>query len=266
MRRLFLKLVRRRRLERDLAEEMAFHREMAAAGGNPLPFGNRAVIADEARDLWRFTLIETLWHDVVYSARGLTRTPGFALTAIVTLSLGIAANVLVFGVADAALFKPLPYRDPNSLVYVQEVTGRDTPFQARQVGASWRQVEFFRALPQIFSEVVPFLAPQSATVDPGTESAWRIGSITPDLLALLGIQPQLGRGFRADEAGQDVVLLSDTFWRRAYAADRRVVGQHITVNGRTHVIAGVMPPTFKWHVGDALYVAGWRPLDEGAQP
>ena len=87
----------------------------------------------------------------------------------------------------------------------------------------------------------------------------------PELITLLGVQPRLGRVFRSDEAADDVVLLSDSFWRSAYAGDRNVIGQQLAIDGRPHLIVGVMPPTFKWNVGGD-YVAGWRPFDEAAQP
>ena len=265
MRRFLLKLFRRRRFERDMAEEMAFHREMAQAGGNAVPFGNQAVIAEQARDVWRFTWVENLWRDVVYGARGLARTPGFALTAVVTLALGIAANVIVFAVADAALFKPLPYRDPDSLVVALQVRGRGTGYEVRQTGTSWRQVEFFRSLPHIFSDVVPFRGPQPANVNPGSSGPSTIGEVSPELFTLFGIRPQLGRVFRPDETADDVVLLAEPFWRSVYGARRDVVGQHLMIDGRPHVVIGVMPDTFKWTVGGD-HVAGWRPLDEIARP
>src|SRR5262245_16543971 len=104
MRRLLLKLFRRRRLERDLVDEMAFHREMAAAGGNPIRFGNPAVLAGEARDLWRFTRLENAWRDVVYGARGLRRRPALFAAAVSSIALGIGANAAIFSLAVELLF------------------------------------------------------------------------------------------------------------------------------------------------------------------
>src|ERR1035441_9000784 len=75
MPRLFLKLFRRRSMERDVEAELAFHRDMAAAHGNPIPMGNTTVVQEQARDLWRFAWIENLWRDVVYGTRSLRRSP-----------------------------------------------------------------------------------------------------------------------------------------------------------------------------------------------
>ena len=99
MRRFFLKLRRRRSLEQDIEAELAFHREMAAAGNNPVPFGNSSVITDQALDLWRFNFLENVWRDLVYAARGLGRSPAFVLTAVLSLSLGIGANTAMFSLA-----------------------------------------------------------------------------------------------------------------------------------------------------------------------
>src|ERR1039457_7200876 len=119
MRRFLLNLVRRRRLERDLQAELAFHRNMAAEGQNPTPLGNAAVIREEAFDLWRFSFIENLWRDLVYAARGLRRSPLLVLTALLSLGLGIGVNAAMFSLGAEFLFSQPSVRDARSLVYVR---------------------------------------------------------------------------------------------------------------------------------------------------
>ena len=82
MRRLFLKLFRRRRLQQDLETELAFHRAMSGEHHNPIPLGNEAVIKEQAFDLWRFNFIENLWRDLIYAGRGLRRSPGLVIGAM----------------------------------------------------------------------------------------------------------------------------------------------------------------------------------------
>lgn len=103
MRRTLLKFLRRRRLERDLEAELAFHREMAALHGNAIPLGNPLAVKEQARELWRFVFVENLWRDVRYAARGLRRSPGLVLSALLSLGFGIGVNVAVFSLVTSVL-------------------------------------------------------------------------------------------------------------------------------------------------------------------
>jgi hypothetical protein len=116
MRRLFLKLLRRRRLQRDLEAELAFHREMS--GENAVPLGNTSVIKEQALDLWRFNFIENLWRDLIYAARGLRRSPALVVSALLSLGLGIGVNTAIFSLGVEFLFSEPSVRDAGSLVKV----------------------------------------------------------------------------------------------------------------------------------------------------
>src|ERR1022692_4586192 len=117
MPRLFLKLFRRRSMERDVEAELAFHRDMAAAHGNPIPMGNTTVVQEQARDLWRFTWIENLWRDVVYGTRSLRRSPALVVAALLSLGLGI--NTAIFSLAVEFLFSQPSVTSPGSVVSVR---------------------------------------------------------------------------------------------------------------------------------------------------
>jgi putative ABC transport system permease protein len=127
MHRLFLKLFRRRRLDRDLQTELAFHREMSAAHHNPIPLGNAAVIREQAFDLWRFNFVENLWRDLVYAARGLRRSPALVLTALLSLGLGIGVNTAMFSLGVEFLFSEPSVRDAGSLVAVRVGGNSNSP-------------------------------------------------------------------------------------------------------------------------------------------
>ena len=103
MRRFFLKLRRRRTLERELESELAFHREMAEAGRNSIPLGNTSRIKEASGDPWRFTLLETSWRDLGYGVRGLRRSPTLALIAILSLALGIGSTTAIFSIVNTVL-------------------------------------------------------------------------------------------------------------------------------------------------------------------
>src|SRR4029453_16615072 len=113
MRRFLLKLFRRRRLHEDLEAELAFHREMSLANGNPIPLGNVSRITEESLDLWRFSRLENLWRDLIYGARTVARSRALVVTALLSFGLGIGVNAVVsrsplncFSVSPASLMRP----------------------------------------------------------------------------------------------------------------------------------------------------------------
>ena len=108
-------LLNRRRLDRALANDMEFHREMAARHGRS-NFGNTLHLREEARDAWGWTWVEHLSQDLGYAARMLRKSPGFTLVAILMLAIGIGVNVAVFGFFDLFVLRPLNVRDPGTLL------------------------------------------------------------------------------------------------------------------------------------------------------
>lgn len=117
MHRFLLKLSRRRPLDRDLEAELAFHREMAEAAGNPIPLGNTSRIKEASGALWHFTSLENLWRDFVHGARGLRRNPALVITAVLSLALGIGANTAIFSLAVQFLLSQPSVTDPKSIVW-----------------------------------------------------------------------------------------------------------------------------------------------------
>lgn len=190
-----------------------------------------------------------LRQDARFALRSLRRAPGFAATAIVTMAVAIAANATIFSFVDALLISPLPYSRPQDLVTIDAnivgSIGELLALQHRSAG---------------FSDVA-MIRPRSITYGDDREAARLEGfSITPNLIALLGVAPEVGHAFGAEAsrpgAGR-LILLSHALWVDRYGGDARVVGRYVLVDGVQSVVAGVMPPSFAFPSTNARF---WTPL------
>jgi len=225
-------------------------------------FGNVTLIREEIYRMNTIGFIETLWQDLRHALRSLRRTPGFSAAAIVTLALGIGANTIIFGVVDA-VFRPLPYRNPDQLVDIANVARRGTSLETRYFGMSRDTLAAWRAQKHIFAGIEAYGRQEGVVFGPERASTIWVGRMSPGMADLLGIGPKLGRFFRPEEgrSGNDlVVILSEPFWVRAFGADEAVLGKPAILDGRVYTIIGVMPREFKVPVAMAL--DAWVPLTE----
>jgi predicted permease len=252
-------LFRRRRLERDLDEELAFHLAMREAAyrhdGVPQEdarvaarrrFGNLANLKEQCRDMWTFHPVETLWQDVRYAVRTLRKSPGFTVVAVLALAIGIGANTAIFSLVDAVRARALPYKDPSQLV---QLWGNVMRARVERRGNSYPDFLDWRAQSKSFEDMAAF-DNQTLTLA-GVEDPERIlvEFVSAPYFSLLGVTAVRGRTFAAGEdvvaTPAYVVVLSDGMWKRRFGADPQVVGRHVTLNTRTYTIVGVMPPGFK---------------------
>jgi putative ABC transport system permease protein len=182
--------------------------------------------------------------DLRFGARMLIKNPGFTLIAIFTLALGIGANTAIFSVVNVVLLRPLPYSDPDRVVFVYNSVSGLNPKAGLMEG------EYLRLRDQAMTvERVALYAPTTLTLT-GAGEPERIpsGKASGDLFAALGVPLALGRSFKVEEEPQgkgDVVILSHGFWQRKFAADPGIVGQSITLEGQSHTIIGILPQNFK---------------------
>ena len=182
--------------------------------------------------------------------------PGFAFVTILVLGVGIAAATTVFTLVDSVVLRPLPYREPASLV-----TLWDTNYEKGLAHDPISPVNFmdYRALP-VFEDAAAWWRPSVNLIDPGLEPV-RVNTIevSGNLFDVLGIRPQIGAGF-ADGPffmpNQPAVVISDRLWRTRYGADPAVVGAYVHLNGTPHTVLGVMPARF--HYPDDIDV--WQRL------
>jgi predicted permease len=233
-------LLTRRRSERELADEMAFHREMLSRDGGR-PFGNTLRLREEARDAWGWTWVDRLAQDLRYAVRMLWRSPGFTAVAILMLGIGIGLNIAVFGFLNAVVFSPLPVRDPATLLRFE----RRSP-QGFASELPYPEMAFVREHAKSLSAVLAS-AVSNVRID-DDETPLKAHFVTANFFAELGAVPRLGRLLdpaRDEQAGLDaVVVLSQGLWQRRFGADPAVIGTRVLLNGKPATVVGVAPLEF----------------------
>src|SRR5581483_1570518 len=178
-------LLNRRRFDRELADDMEFHREMAAREGGE-HFGSALRLREEARDAWGWTWMERLAQDLRYAARILRKSPGFTAAAVLTLAIGIGVNVAAFGFFNLMVLKPLPIRDPGTLRHFM----RSAPGNFAD-NFPYREVAFYRKHSKTLSAVLALNFAKLA-VD-GEAKQVEAHFVTADFLTELGARARLGR-------------------------------------------------------------------------
>jgi putative ABC transport system permease protein len=184
---------------------------------------------------------ERLLTDLRYAIRLFARTPVWTAAAILSLSLGMGINLLIFSIVDAVLLRPFPYRDPSQLVFIWG-TKNDTVRR----GISGLDLADWQMRNRSFESLDAFLGQMSFTVDDGG-GAVPGACIGPSVLPLLGVQPALGRNFVASDArpGADTVaIVSDGFWRTRMAGSAAAIGSTLRLDGRPYEVVGVTPAGF----------------------
>jgi predicted permease len=265
-------LFHRGRAAERLDEELRFHLEQqiaenVAAGMSPeearhaalREFGNPAALRDQARETWNWNGVELMLRDMRIAVRTLLRAPGFALTAILVMGLGIGANIALFTVVHSVLLKPLPFRDPDRLVRLYEKsTFGDFPYNNSAAGVftEWKKQS------RSFSDMA--LAGYAGYNLSGTGGQLpenvRAGVLSWNMLPTLGFEPALGRNFTAAEdqpSANGTVILSWGLWKRRFGGNPGVLNQTILLDGKPYTVIGVMP---EWFAYPEQAMQLWTPL------
>ncbi|MFZ0592507.1 MAG: ABC transporter permease [Bryobacteraceae bacterium] len=207
-------------------------------------------------------LIDNAGQDLRYTIRQLQNSPGFTCSAIFVLALGISASVAIFSLVDAALIKPLPYRDPSRLVSVFETnpTGLRYP-------VSYPDYQDWKHFNKVFSSIDAYDVSGGFTLSTPSGPQMVAGTrVSAGFFHTLGIVPVLGRDFHSGEdlpAAPRTVLISYAAWQERFGGRRDVLGQSVTLNGSPNLIIGVLPRDF--HFAPAGNVEFWGTLrDTGA--
>ena len=194
----------------------------------------------------------TLVQDVKYGLRMLAKNPGFTVVAVLTLALGIGANTAIFTVVNAVLLRPLPYREPDRLMLLEE-RGENL----RRVSVSYPNFLDWRAQNQVFDQMAAVQSADFNFTRGGQPEDIPGYNVSASFFTLLGTKPILGRDFtpQDDKAGAaPVAIISGGLWRRSLNSDPGVVGKLLALNGKTYTIVGVLPSDFKPYGPADVYV------------
>ncbi len=212
-------------------------------------FGNVTLLQERSREVWQWTALESVLSDIRFALRRLRKSPGFAVTILLTLAIGIGANTTVFSVVNNVLLKPLPYPHSEQLTALR--------MNAPGAGGLSNVNDGLRLSPSMYLtfarhnhsfESIGVLQMRSANVT-GIAQPDQVNAafLSDGVLETLQVPATLGRWFTAadqDPRGAKTVMLSYGYWQRRFGGDRGVIGRSLQVDGQTRTIAGVMPRGF----------------------
>jgi putative ABC transport system permease protein len=272
-------LVLRSSMDRDLAEEVQGHlqrkaEENRAAGMSDeeahytaqRQLGNLALQQEQSRSSWGFPLLESIFQDVVYGLRGLRKSPGFSAVAILTLALGIGATTAIFNIVNAILLRPLPFKDSERVVQIWTISSQFGDFP---LGESKPDFEDIKSQAPSF-ETMALCEPLGMNLTNPGEPEQVMGVVSgPDLLAMFGVQPQLGRDLQPDDepaSKGNVALISYGLWQRKFGGDSGILGRKLTLDQKVYTVVGVLPRGFEFP-NDVMTATGVLiPLSVGNMP
>jgi len=213
-------------------------------------FGNTTLLEERSREVWQWRRLESLLVDLKHIGRRLRRSPGFAITVVLTLAIGIGANTAVFSVLDSVLLRPLPYSEPQQLVAMRlNAPGAPglTDFRD-ELRMSASMYLTFAAHNKSFQSMGVWLPGTGSITGLGQPEQINTALITDGVLETLGVPAAAGQWLTAADQnphGARRVMLGYGYWQRRFGGDPSVVGRVINVDLTPHEIAGVMPRGFK---------------------
>jgi predicted permease len=272
------RLFRIHRPERDVDDEIAFHlamrEEKLRALGVPegdarhvaqTRFGDPDRVREECltidrgyqREVRLMEWMASVRSDFLLALRALRRTPGFTLVAAITLALGIGATSAMFSLVDGILLRPLPYPEPDRLVYV----GQKYPEMGlNRWGLSQQNLAQYRDQVREFKYLAGVAGREQTLTTDGRPERLRVLAVTGDFFDVLGVHPAIGRGFGREEdtpRTNDVAVLSYAYWQSRFAGDRSIIGRVIDLDEQPVRVLGVMPQDFVFQRSD---IQVYRPL------
>src|SRR5882762_4079175 len=254
----FKQLFSRRRLYDDLSEEIHEHLEekieelvasgmprKEAAAAARREFGNVTLMEEDSRRVWRWPSIEDFFIAVPYGVRMLRKNPGLTAVAVLTPALGIGANTAVFGVVNAVLLRPLPFKQPSRLMMLFEGIPK---LGFPKMGFSAPDFTVFARAQKSFESVGVYQNKSFTISGEGEPERLMAARVSSSVFPMLGAEPMLGRTFTSgeDAPGQNVVILSYGLWQRRFGAQPGIIGRSLELNKTSYTVIGVMPKAFNF--------------------
>jgi len=265
--------VRPDRLKAEIRQELETHfalieEEEQARGLNPDDarvkarhrFGNQGAYREKTRDVDLAIWLDSFQQDLRFALRQLAKNPGFAISAVLLLALGIGLNAAIFTIINSVILRSLPLPEPERLTIVAERQGEfETP-------PSWPDQRDLREANRVFQSTAGFSRGSSFIIRLGDGARSVKGSyVTPDYFATLGVQPMAGRVFDSSEghaARNSVALLREDFWHSVLNGDPAVLQKTMVINGATCNVIGILPSAFRFPSDETVI---WMPLNPTAQ-
>src|SRR6476661_4981380 len=252
---LWRNLTRRRKVEHDLADELRSYVELStdrkvtqglsesdARRAALVELGGAEQVKELVRDVRVGHFFETRMQDVRFAFRSLRKAPVFSLTVALVLALGIGSTALMFTIVNSILLKGPPFPEADRLVMLWQ----NLP-QEKRVSFSTREFTAWRDQTQLFENFAAMTG-TGFTITGRGEPELAIGQqVTPSFFQTLRATPALGRTFLDAEGkagSEQVVILSDVFWREKFGMRHEVIGETLVMNGKPYTVVGVMPPDF----------------------
>jgi predicted permease len=196
--------------------------------------------------------LQALWQDICYAVRILTKNPGFAAVAVLSLALGIGANTTIFTIVNAILLNPLPVKEISRLVEADTIDSKTlvTTANTTKLGMSYPNFQDYARENKVFVGLGCFVGPFPLTWSSGTEPRQIFGQmVSANYFEILGLRPVSGRFFQPDEdtkpGGNNVAVVSYSLWANKFGSDPNVVGRILTLNATPYTVIGVAPHGFK---------------------
>ena len=246
----YVELLTQQHLDEGMSREEARHAALIKVGGVEQ-------VKEQVRESRTGFALETLLIDLRYGARSLLKHPGFTLTAVVALALGIGANTAIFSVINGVLLRSLDYANANRVVTVWERFAKDPDHRNVVAPADFLD---WQKRSRSFDKIAAVWDSRANFTGSGEPIEVQAQLVSASFFPTLGVQPLIGRWFTEDEdrpGGTLVAILSYRLWQERFGGNNEVLGQQVTISGRSYTIVGVMPPGFHF-LNEQVRV--WRPI------